>query len=233
MELNVYKHYQEIVDNAENLLRAVLKVGEDVELKDAGVDFNDDIITGVYAALASIEPRKQTAIKLRYFEHKTLDAISEYFGLSVERCRQIINEALRDLRQPRQKSLITYGFNGCFENINNISNQEYIKSFNDGFTQGYERAINNVRKQEKYIKSEIKNIDRDDVYSTTIIEDLDLSVRSYNCLKRAGFNTVMNLTNIEEDKILKIRNLGLKCCKEIATKLKDLGITGTAWENYL
>ena len=55
------------------------------------------------------------------------------------------------------------------------------------------------------------------------IEELDLSVRSFNCLKRAGINTVEDLINRSEDEMMKVRNLGKKSLEEVIAKLKSLG----------
>ena len=57
------------------------------------------------------------------------------------------------------------------------------------------------------------------------IEELDLSVRSYNCLKRAGINTVEELTDRSEEDMMKVRNLGKKSLKEVKQKLEDLGLS--------
>ncbi|AXF56675.1 DNA-directed RNA polymerase subunit alpha [Salicibibacter kimchii] len=56
------------------------------------------------------------------------------------------------------------------------------------------------------------------------IEELDLSVRSYNCLKRAGINTVQELTQKSEEDMMKVRNLGRKSLEEVQEKLGDLGL---------
>lgn len=57
------------------------------------------------------------------------------------------------------------------------------------------------------------------------IEELDLSVRSYNCLKRAGINTVEDLTNKTEDQMMKVRNLGKKSLEEVSKKLEAMGFS--------
>ena len=56
------------------------------------------------------------------------------------------------------------------------------------------------------------------------IEDLDLSVRSYNCLKRAGINTVGELTQKTEEEMMRVRNLGRKSLKEVIQKLREIGL---------
>ncbi len=55
------------------------------------------------------------------------------------------------------------------------------------------------------------------------IEDLDLSVRSYNCLKRAGINTVEELINKTPEDMMKVRNLGRKSLEEVQAKISELG----------
>ncbi len=56
------------------------------------------------------------------------------------------------------------------------------------------------------------------------IEELDLSVRSYNCLKRAGINTVQELATKSMDDMMKVRNLGKKSLEEVERKLTELGL---------
>ena len=58
----------------------------------------------------------------------------------------------------------------------------------------------------------------------TTIEDLDFSVRAYNCLKRAGIHTLQDLVNKSENDMMKIRNLGKKSLKEVLDKVKELGL---------
>lgn len=57
------------------------------------------------------------------------------------------------------------------------------------------------------------------------VEELDLSVRSYNCLKRAGINTVEELNNKSEEDMMKVRNLGKKSLEEVQRKLAELGLS--------
>jgi len=63
-----------------------------------------------------------------------------------------------------------------------------------------------------------------------MIEDLDLSVRSYNCLKRAGIQTVDELTQKTEDEMMRVRNLGKKSLKEVKDKIYELGLSFKSYE---
>jgi DNA-directed RNA polymerase subunit alpha len=62
------------------------------------------------------------------------------------------------------------------------------------------------------------------------IDELELSVRSYNCLKRAGINTVEELCNKTPEDMMKVRNLGRKSMEEVQAKLRELGLQFNAAE---
>ena len=63
------------------------------------------------------------------------------------------------------------------------------------------------------------------------IDELELSVRSFNCLKRAGINTVEELTSKTSDDMMKVRNLGRKSLEEVLEKLKELGLSLRSSDN--
>ncbi|MCD7846516.1 MAG: DNA-directed RNA polymerase subunit alpha [Oscillospiraceae bacterium] len=73
------------------------------------------------------------------------------------------------------------------------------------------------------IMTEKENKTKDKVLEMTI-EELDLSVRSFNCLKRAGINTVSDLADKTEEEMMKVRNLGKKSFEEVKTRLASLGV---------
>ncbi|NMB18731.1 MAG: DNA-directed RNA polymerase subunit alpha [Erysipelothrix sp.] len=79
-----------------------------------------------------------------------------------------------------------------------------------------------VLEEESVIKPEVAK--EENPMANMMIEDLDLSVRSYNCLKRAGIQTVEELTQKTEEEMMRIRNLGKKSLKEIKDKLAELDL---------
>lgn len=85
-----------------------------------------------------------------------------------------------------------------------------------------------VYEQESLIKPDISG--QENPMATMMIEDLDLSVRSYNCLKRAGIQTVEELTMKSEDEMMRIRNLGKKSLKEVKDKLHELSLGFKSFE---
>lgn len=84
---------------------------------------------------------------------------------------------------------------------------------------GLTESLNDVE-----IMVEKEEEQKDKIMEMTI-EELDLSVRSYNCLKRAGINTVEELTQRNEDDMMKVRNLGKKSLEEVIHKLDELGLS--------
>ncbi|KJS16746.1 MAG: DNA-directed RNA polymerase subunit alpha [Peptococcaceae bacterium BRH_c4b] len=84
---------------------------------------------------------------------------------------------------------------------------------------GLTETINDVE-----IMVEKEEEQKDKIMEMTI-EELDLSVRSYNCLKRAGINSVEELTQRNEEDMMKVRNLGKKSLEEVIQKLNELGLS--------
>ena len=76
-----------------------------------------------------------------------------------------------------------------------------------------------------------KEPERPDTVMKMTIEELDLSVRSFNCLKRANINTVEDLTNKTEEEMMKVRNLGRKSLEEVEHKLAMMGLSLTSDDN--
>ena len=83
--------------------------------------------------------------------------------------------------------------------------------------------MSEVAKNSDDIMVERPEVQRDKVLEMTI-EELDLSVRSFNCLKRAGIDTVEDLINRTEEDMIKVRNLGRKSLEEVIQKLASLGL---------
>ena len=91
---------------------------------------------------------------------------------------------------------------------------DHLKLF-IGLGEGMDHIAIMVEKEEE---------EKDKILDMTI-EELDLSVRSYNCLKRAGINTVFELTQRSEDDMMKVRNLGKKSLEEVQHKMESLGLS--------
>ena len=92
--------------------------------------------------------------------------------------------------------------------------------------------ITNVREEVNGMESIMKENNNEVTHreQSMMIEDLDLSVRSYNCLKRAGIQTVDELTQKTEEEMMRVRNLGKKSIKEVKEKITELGLSFKAFD---
>ena len=101
---------------------------------------------------------------------------------------------------------------------------DYDKLTLEVWTNGVINAQEAVSLAAKVLMVEKDDKGKEKVLEMTI-EELDLSVRSFNCLKRAGINTVEDLINKSEDDMMKVRNLGRKSLEEVVYKLNSLGFS--------
>ena len=97
-----------------------------------------------------------------------------------------------------------------------LASQLLVAHFNEFTT--LDQKVKNLQLVREEVEPE------DNKYQEMQIEELDLSVRSNNCLKRAGISTVMELTQRSEDEMMKVRNLGKKSLKEVKEKLAAIGL---------
>ncbi len=164
-------------------------------------------------ALKTIPERSANMFKLAYKYGYTYEAIALRENITRERVRQIVMKTLFRLRLSQRKNILQYG-QEYFDLQENI---EHLKV-------EFRKKIDELKY--KIANPEIIEIKKDDLVDYSKIENLDLSVRSYNCLKRAGINTVDELTQKTEEEMMRVRNLGRKSLKEVKEKLfKKYGIT--------
>lgn len=185
-------------------------------------ELTSDILAGIEYALSTLNEREQLVLCRRYKEQKTLREIGEEIGVKQERSRQIETAALRKLRYPRNMRFITKGVDGYIKERCKVEYERgYQVGYNAGYQQGVDEASNGVSKAG---------------ISVTIvslpIEALDLSVRSFNALRRAGYVTIGDLLKVNEKDIIHIKNLGTKQRQEVAVSLYRYGISQTAWDIY-
>lgn len=163
---------------------------------------------------AFLTSREEVALKGYYVKGYTLEAIGLQLGVNRERIRQILAKAIRKMKRPSRLDVLKYGKELIEEQENVVELIMQIK----GKKQFLEQM--NVELDEK-----IKNIMiNGEVSPLTSIRELDLSIRSLNCLRRADINTLGDLLDKTEEDMMKIRNLGRKSLKEIIRTLDDMGL---------
>lgn len=171
----------------------------------------------VYTEIAKLDERQQAVLRMRFKELKSLKACGEELGITRERVRQIQSKALRLLQHPfRAKFYMAVPraelIEQDFKYRNLALDYEELKI-------AFERALNT-----KVDNETITEMAEQAKVLETPIEHLELSVRSYNCLKRAGKNSLKDLAKMREYDFRKIRNLGGKAFEEIKERLAEYGI---------
>lgn len=182
------------------------------------VEKSRELICKVYVpalekAMSELTEREQKVLELRFVHGMTYEQCGYRFNVTRERIRQVEQKALRKLRNPR------------------FAKHYLLDTLDKAFEIDAERARlerENMMLREKLEKHE--SIPKPKVEPKKIdIAYMELSVRSYNCLKRAGFNFMSDLEGMTYEKLKKVRNLGRKSIIEVINKAAEYGIV-IPWE---
>lgn len=144
--------------------------------------------------LHTLTERERRILGFRYKDSLTFEEIGKRECVTRERIRQICAKALRKLRHPDRLNFLKYGVRGVIR-----------------------------RKTESARAVALASLPKPDITDMTL-EELELSVRSYNCLKRAGMNTLRDVAEMTFDELCHARNLGKKSVDEICAVLTKYGI---------
>lgn len=165
--------------------------------------------------LKTINEREARIITARLIDGYTLESVGLQEGVTRDRIRQIEAKALRKLRHPSRLAIIRYG-------KENLELQDDVNKLNAELLKVKSDLINAISHPEQ-----IELTEEDKTFATLSqnIEQLDFSVRTYNCLKRGGIETLSQLVQNTIHDLQKIRNLGNRSLKEIIYKLNDMGLS--------
>lgn len=165
----------------------------------------------------TLTEREETVLRWRYKERLTLEKTGKQVGVTKERIRQIQAKALRKLRHPsRAKQYCIVPWDEHHELLE--KHQQLIRDY-ALLERAYEEIANH-----KNINCSVEEVAEQAAKMVLTLEDLELSARSYNCLKRKGINTLRDLTEISEAELMKIRNLGRKSFLEVKNVMKKWGV---------
>lgn len=174
--------------------------------------------------LTTLTEREQKVLILRYGldggRTHTLGEVGDEFGVTGERIRQIEAKSIRKLRHPsRFRKLRDYISEGAdsLDVLKLLTGQDLTSVEPD---EGYE--ISGINRDNTEL---VEGVEKRPVNDETPVDELELSIRSYNCLKRAGINTVGELCNKTLEDMYTVRNLGRRSLEEILAKLRELGLS--------
>ena len=190
---------------------------DDVLQEPVSFIMTDDRIDGLYDALDMLSDREKEWTILSYRDGMANSEIAKMYDRSSNRVMQVLHKAVRKLRHPARMRLILDGVKGSQaidEERSMISNQK--------------RKLIQERKELEELRKDVEDLRNrppiDPLDAPLDIGDMDLSVRSFNCLMRADFKTMRQLLNrISAGELYLVRNLGVKSIKEVLQKLYDMG----------
>ncbi len=191
-----------------NLARAIF---------DSAEEAREVYIPGISAALATLTEREQGVLMHRFQRKLTLQQCGKEYGITRERIRQIEAKALRKLRHPTRANM--------------------MKAVPLPELQAKHTEYCNLKDEYEWLKKAFESLTAQKAEPGVIvpmaehasllakpIEELDLSIRSYNCLRRNGKDTVRDIVEMTEDELKGVRNLGMKSLVEIKAKLTEYGL---------
>lgn len=195
------------------------------------VQYTGDIGTVALAmAMGNLTDREMKVMYHRYFHGEDYETIGERFGVTRERIRQVERKALRKMGRRNVLELIRGGILSYWRSE---IDREAEKRFGAYKTALDREFADRVRTWEETHRAEalpdkdqalLDAADDRDSRLRTPIEEMDLSVRSYNCLKRAGLNTAGDIARRSHEQMMRVRNLGRKSLEEVIGKLDGMGL---------
>ena len=147
-----------------------------------------------YIFEARLDAKKAEILRYYFQGGMTFQEIGDIYGLTLETIRQHASKAIRTMRHPSWRVFLIYGL-------------EKGKA---------------VLAEERTVAKRQRQDGRSVVAKDCRIETLDLSVRTFNCLKRAGINTVEQLVQCSDEDLARVRNLGTRSLQEIKDRLASI-----------
>ena len=202
------KNIKEKKEYPENLLAQVFENGLPTDLPD------DVALVLEYIIQKTLTEREGRVLDMRYKRYMTMAAIGEEYGLRAERIRQIEAKAVRKLRHPSRSRYILMGMEGYINYLRDTAVDERLRE--------YKKEIISLEKKIAELTDTEYEEEKNELENAPLAE-LDLSVRTFNILYRAGYSTVKELLDADAEKIVSLPNLGLKNFSDLIDVLSEKG----------
>lgn len=202
------KNIKEKKEYPKNLLSQVFVNGLPTDLPD------DVALVLEYIIQKTLTEREGRVLDMRYKRYMTMAAIGEECGLRAERIRQIEAKAVRKLRHPSRSRYILMGMEGYINYLRDTAVDERLRE--------YKKEIISLEKKIAELTDTEYEEEKNELENAPLAE-LDLSVRTFNILYRAGYSTVKELLDADAEKIVSLPNLGLKNFSDLIDVLSEKG----------
>lgn len=217
----------------QNIFRAIFGEAVDPEThEEIGQMLGDRGALEIAMVLSNLSDREAEVLRYRYQKNKTYEDLTKVFGIGRERIRQIEAKALRRMRKPVVTRLLRMGANGWLKDLveseaKRIAEERIPKQVHQILTERLAWAEEKQNEKEAELLRLARDGEMEDpkviLAENITVEEMELSVRSYNCIKRAGMNTAADIIAKTYEEMSEVRNLGRKSLEEIILKLKELG----------
>lgn len=178
-------------------------------------DLPDDVALVLeYIIQKTLTEREGRVLDMRYKRYMTMAAIGEEYGLRAERIRQIEAKAVRKLRHPSRSRYILMGMEGYINYLRDTEVDERLREYKKEIVTLEKKIAELTDTEYEEEKNELENAP---------LAELDLSVRTFNILYRAGYSTVKELLDADAEKIVSLPNLGLKNFSDLIDVLSEKG----------
>lgn len=194
------------------------------------VQYTGDIGTVALAmAMSNLTAREEKVLWLRFFDGMDYEAAGKVFGVTRERIRQVEHKAYRKMMRPNVQKLMRNGVLAYFRQEVEKAAEDIAARHKAALDREFENRVeewNRMQEDERAkMASNVTGAEEERLRVLAMpIEELDLSARSYNCLKRACLNRVEDIVKRSQTEMMNVRNLGRKSLEEIESKLSGLGL---------
>lgn len=198
----------------QDLIYEIFRDDEDIDIVYIEQNFDENF----EYILNTLSEREVLVLDGYYRKGYVLESLSFQLDVTRERVRQILMKALRKIKHPSRRSYLKYGVK-----VKRL--QSGVKELEEELTRLYNEKISIIKELNIKIagfEEEQKRISDNVLFKE--IGELDLTVRTYNCLNRARLKTIGDIVKKTEDDMKKIRNLGKKSLKEIREKLYQFNL---------
>lgn len=168
-------------------------------------EITEDIEAGLEYAVSTLDDRRQTILRLRFQENISQRKVAEMLGVSPSAIGSMERDSIFKLHRPPVVAYLMYGKTG----YENRMEQMRLQDEAERNTEAYKKIMG-IR-----------------------FEELDLSIRVFNCLRRAGYETIGDIVDLTEEDIIHIKNISWKQYDEIGRKLLARGVSESAWIGFI
>ncbi len=200
-----------------NLLNAVAKGHWEYSLP-------EDIEQSLAYVLAGLTEQEQEIIYAYFHERLTYKEIALTQKVTIGRIQNIVAKSVDKLSHPTRMQFLIHGVKGVIQKTSVEAAQKAISI-------RLEQALLDVDKIAQYLhtitcKEECLNISPkcEEPSWAVRLDELDLSCRSYNCLKRAGVTTILDITKMSKDDLMHVKNMGRKSFEEVVNIVHNRGL---------